>query len=206
MAGEGPPVTAPTAPRGSLTVGVCVTAGAATRTLTGSAEVPFPAKSVAVTTSHCSPFARSRLAVQVQFSSSAVVAPHSTVRRSGSEPAPARTVTRTFEPGSARPASFGRLTRRVSPGAGVVSTGRSGATVSTTNVTGCPGVRFPAASTATGVSWCFPSVRFSTGRQDDWPSGRTAVLHSSPAADRSATETVLPASPVPVSCSPGSLV
>ncbi|AUY50884.1 hypothetical protein C2142_20235 [Streptomyces sp. CB01881] len=149
--------------------------------------------------------------MQLQPPSAAAVAPQATIRSAEAAP-PDRAVTVTLAPGSARPANFGLAARTVSPAAGAVSTGRSGGTVSTTRAADRPGLRFPAASTAVGVSWYRPSARFSTGRQAQPPSDRTAVLHSSAAASSrtpagwSATETVLPGSPVPVSWRPGSLV
>ncbi len=147
-------------------------------TATASAAVPFPARSVAVTTSHCSPTGRSRFAVHAQLPSKAAVVPQATIRAASAARSD-RAVTSTWAPGSALPASRGLATRRVSPAVGAVSTGRSGGTVSTTSSTARPGVRFPARSAAVGVSRCRPSARFSTGRQDQPPSARTPVLHRS---------------------------
>src|SRR5690606_4158027 len=108
-----------------------------TITVTGEPGVSFPAGSVATGVTVVAPSGSGAVGVHDHAPSTTVVS-HSTV------PSSSRISTR--DPSSPDPENTGVVSFVASPSAGDVTTGASGAVVSTMTVTGEPGVSFPAGS------------------------------------------------------------
>lgn len=115
-----------------------------------------------------------------------------TAVHSGTPFSPTVTVT----PGSAVPMTGGLLLPVKAPGAGAVTTGAAGGTVSTVNGRGVAGLVLPAASVAVALAVCGPSTSGSAGVQFQLPLESVKAVHS--VALPSLTVTVDAGSAVPL--------